>query len=100
MVHNVLESIHLLADSLNAFDKYCAKGIEPNLPRIEEHLEDNLMLVTALNQHIGYDKAATIAKTAHKEGLRLRDAAIASGFVTAQEFDEWISPLDMAEPHK
>ncbi len=100
MVHNVLESIHLLADSCRAFDEHCASGIEPNLARIEEHLADNLMLVTALNKHIGYDKAAAIAKTANHDGLRLRDAAIASGFLTAEEFDLWISPLEMAEPHK
>jgi len=100
MVHNVLESIHLLADSCRAFDEHCASGIEPNLPRIEEHLADNLMLVTALNKHIGYDKAAMIAKTAHRDGLRLREAAIASGYLTAEEFDLWISPLEMAEPHK
>lgn len=100
MVHNVLESIHLLADSCRAFDEHCASGIEPNLARIEEHLADNLMLVTALNKHIGYDKAAMIAKTAHHQGLRLREAAIASGYLTAEEFDLWISPLEMAEPHK
>ena len=100
MVHNVLESIHLLADSCRAFDEHCASGIEPNLARIEEYLADNLMLVTALNKHIGYDKAAAIAKTANHDGLRLRDAAIASGFLTAEEFDLWISPLEMAEPHK
>ena len=100
MVHNVLESIHLLADSCRAFDEHCASGIEPNLARIEEYLADNLMLVTALNKHIGYDKAAAIAKTANHDGLRLRDAAIASGFLTAEEFDLWILPLEMAEPHK
>ena len=100
MVHNVLESIHLLTDACAAFDRHCACGIEPNLPRIEEHLADNLMLVTALNKHTGYDKAAAIAKTANHDGLRLRDAAIASGFLTAEEFDLWISPLEMAEPHK
>ncbi len=100
MVHNVLESIHLLADSCRAFDEHCASGIEPNLPRIEAHLADNLMLVTALNKHIGYDKAASIAKAAHRQGIRLRDAAIASGYLTAEEFDSWVSPLEMAEPHK
>jgi fumarate hydratase class II len=98
MVHNVLESIHLLADACAVFDRYCASGIEPNLARIEEHLADNLMLVTALNKYIGYDKAAAIAKTAAHDGLRLRDAAIASGFLTAEEFDLWISPLAMAQP--
>ncbi|WP_321405656.1 class II fumarate hydratase [Tolumonas auensis] len=100
MVHNVLESIHLLADSCRAFDEHCASGIEPNLAQIEKHLADNLMLVTALNKHIGYDKAAMIAKTANHQGLRLREAAIASGYLTAEEFDLWISPLEMAEPHK
>ncbi len=100
MVHNVLESIHLLADSCRAFDEHCASGIEPNLARIEEYLADNLMLVTALNKHIGYDKAAAIAKTANHDGSRLHDAAIVSGFLTAEEFDLWISPLEMAEPHK
>lgn len=100
MVHNVLESIHLLADSCRVFDEHCASGIEPNLAQIEKHLADNLMLVTALNKHIGYDKAAMIAKTAHHQGLRLREAAIASGYLTAEEFDRWISPLEMAEPHK
>jgi fumarate hydratase, class II len=100
MVHNVLESIHLLADAIGAFDTHCARGIEPNLPQIDAHLADNLMLVTALNKHIGYDNAAAIAKKAHHDGLRLRDAAIASGHVTAEEFDLWISPLAMAEPHK
>ncbi len=100
MLHNVLESIHLLTDACRAFDMHCARGIEPNLSRIEKNLADNLMLVTALNKHIGYDKAAAIAKTAHNEGLRLRDAAIASGYLTAEEFDSWISPRGMAEPHK
>ncbi len=100
MVHNVLESIQLISDACHAFNEFCAKGIEPNLPKIEANLSQNLMLVTALNRHIGYDKAAIIAKTAHHQGKTLRDAAIESGFLTAEEFDAWISPIDMAYPHR
>ena len=98
MVHNVLESIGLLADACGAFDDHCAVGIEPNRPKIEENLNRNLMLVTALNRHIGYDKAAEIAKQAHREGLTLREAALASGHVTAEQYDAWIVPLDMTHP--
>ncbi|MDV3240139.1 MAG: class II fumarate hydratase [Gammaproteobacteria bacterium] len=98
MVHNVLESIGLLADACGAFDDHCAAGIEPNRPKIEENLNRNLMLVTALNRHIGYDKAAEIAKQAHREGLTLREAALASGHVTAEQYDAWIVPLDMTHP--
>ena len=98
MVHNVLESIELLADACTAFDAHCAKGIEPNLSRIEENLEKNLMLVTALNRHIGYDNAARIAKKAHKEGTSLREAASALGLVPADKFDEWLSPIAMTRP--
>ncbi len=90
MLHNVLESIELLSDGLRSFDERCARGIEPNRERIREHLDDSLMLVTALNPHIGYDKAAKIAKAAHAQGLSLRDAALASGFVTAEQFDAWV----------
>jgi fumarate hydratase class II len=95
MVHNVLESIGLMADACAAFDTYCARGIEPNLEKIRAHLEANLMLVTTLARHIGYDKAAQIAATAHREGLTLRQAALASGFVTAEEFERWVVPMDM-----
>jgi len=98
MVHNVLESIGLLADACGAFNDHCAVGIEPNRPKIEENLNRNLMLVTALNRHIGYDKAAAIAKQAHREGLTLRAAALASGHVTAEQYDAWIVPLDMTHP--
>ncbi|HWP19654.1 MAG TPA: class II fumarate hydratase [Burkholderiaceae bacterium] len=98
MVHNVLESIELLADACGAFDRYCAQGIEPNEAVIDEHLERNLMLVTALNRHIGYDRAAQIAKKAHKEGLTLREAAIATGYVSAEDYDRWIDPLEMTRP--
>ncbi|HLU00849.1 MAG TPA: class II fumarate hydratase [Burkholderiaceae bacterium] len=95
MVHNVLESIELLGDACLAFNDHCAVGIEPNLPRIAENLEKNLMLVTALNRHIGYDKAAAIAKKAQKEGTTLREAALALGYVSAEEYERWIVPMDM-----
>ncbi|NYT85985.1 class II fumarate hydratase [Pollutimonas harenae] len=95
MVHNVLESITLLADACLAFNDHCAVGIEPNSSRIADNLEKNLMLVTALNRHIGYDKAAAIAKKAQKEGSNLREAALALGYVSEQEYDNWIKPLDM-----
>ncbi|THF63977.1 class II fumarate hydratase [Pseudothauera nasutitermitis] len=95
MAHNVLESIELLADASEAFEHHCARGIEPARERIAANLEANLMLVTALNPHIGYDRAAAIAKQAHKEGLSLREAALASGFVSAQDYDRWVVPLEM-----
>ncbi|MEB2399046.1 MAG: class II fumarate hydratase [Alcaligenaceae bacterium] len=95
MVHNVLESIELISDACLAFNDHCAVGIEPNRERIAENLSRNLMLVTALNRHIGYDKAAAIAKKAQKEGSTLREAALALGYVTAKQYDEWINPIDM-----
>lgn len=98
MAHNVLESIGLIADACEAFDAHCARGLLPNLPRIRENLEKNLMLVTALNRHIGYDRAAEIAKKAHKEGLSLREAALASGYVKPEEFDLWVNPEAMTRP--
>ena len=98
MVHNVLESIELIADACLAFDTHCARGIEPNLERIAANLEKNLMLVTALNVHIGYDRAAQIAKKAHQEGSSLREAALATGYVTAGQFDAWVLPLSMTRP--
>ena len=98
MVHNVLTSIGLLGDASVAFDDNCAKGIEPNRERIAENLHSNLMQVTALNRHIGYDKAAYIAKKAHKEGTTLKAAALASGHVSDEEFDRWVVPLGMTYP--
>jgi fumarate hydratase class II len=98
MVHNVLESIQLLGDACRAFNDHCAVGIEPNLDRIAANLEKNLMLVTALNRHIGYDKAAAIAKKAQHEQTTLRSAALALGYVTAEQYDEWIVPMDMTHP--
>ena len=87
--------MRLLADGMRSFNDHCAVGIEPNRARITELVERSLMLVTALNTHIGYDKAAQIAKKAHKEGSSLREAAIATGFVTAEQFDQWVRPDQM-----
>ena len=94
----VLESIQLLGDTCVSFDEHCAYGIEPNRERIEHNLETNLMQVTALNRHIGYDKASRIAKNAHHKGLSLRESALELGFVTAEEFDKWVVPMDMTHP--
>jgi fumarate hydratase class II len=99
ILHNVLESIDLLAEASRSFDLHCARGLEPNLDRIREHVEESLMLVTALNPHIGYEKSAEIALTAHRKGLTLRDAAVTSGYVTAEQFDQWVRPEKMARPH-
>jgi fumarate hydratase class II len=91
----VLQSIRLLADGAHSFNDNCAVGIEPDRERIDTLLNESLMLVTALNPHIGYDKAAKIAKKAHKEGTTLKASALALGFVTEQQFDEWVKPNDM-----
>ena len=98
MLHNVLESIELLADGLRSFDQRCARGIEPNRERIREHLQDSLMLVTALNPHIGYENSAKIAMAAHREGTNLRESALKSGLVSAEDFDRWIDPIKMTRP--
>jgi fumarate hydratase class II len=95
VAHNFLQSVRLLTDGMCSFDHHCAQGIEPNRARIQALVEQSLMLVTALNPHIGYDKAAEIAKRAHTEGLSLREAAIASGHVTAEQFDHWVVPAQM-----
>jgi fumarate hydratase class II len=95
IAHNVLQSIRLLADGVQSFNDHCAIGIEPNRVRIEALLNESLMLVTALNPHIGYDKAAQIAKKAHKEDTTLKAAALALGYVSEQQFDEWVRPADM-----
>jgi fumarate hydratase class II len=90
--------VRLLADAMASFDQYCASGIEPNRERIAELVSRSLMLVTALNPHIGYDKAAAIAKKAHREGTTLRAAALALGHVTEAQFDEWVRPERMIGP--
>jgi fumarate hydratase class II len=98
IVANVLRSIRLLADACDGFTEHCVVGITPNRDRIAELVEKSLMLVTALSPHIGYDKAAAIAKQAHKDGTSLRDAAIRSGDVSAEDFDRWVRPEKMIEP--
>jgi len=92
---NVLQSARLIGDACVSFTEKCADGIEPNLPVLKQHLENSLMLVTALNTHIGYEKAAKIAKKAHKGNKTLREAAIELGYVTNEQFDLWVKPEDM-----
>ncbi|MCF8496323.1 MAG: class II fumarate hydratase [Alphaproteobacteria bacterium] len=98
IIYNVLQSIRLLADSARSFTDKCVVGIEPNTARITELMENSLMLVTALNPHIGYDNAAKIAKKAHAEGTTLKEAAVALGLLTESQFDEWVRPEDMIGP--
>lgn len=95
VIHNFLQSVRLLADGMESFNEHCAVGIEPNRDRIDQLLNESLMLVTALNTHIGYDKAAEIAKKAHKEGLTLKASALALGYLTEDEFDRWVRPEEM-----
>lgn len=100
MAANVLQSSRLLADASISFTDNCVSGIQANERRIDQLMRESLMLVTALNPHIGYDKAAIIAKTAHKEGGNLKDTAIKLGFLTAEQFDQWVQPKDMIGPNK
>ncbi|MBV6449202.1 class II fumarate hydratase [Nitrosomonas sp.] len=95
IIHNFLQSVRLLADAMVSFNDHCATGIEANVERIDALMHNSLMLVTALNPHIGYDKAAEIAKKAHREGTTLKAAAIATGYVTAEQFDAWVVPEKM-----
>ncbi len=95
MINAFLQSVRLLTDSVRSFDEHCAAGIEANVERLEEIRNRSLMLVTALNPHIGYDRAAQIAKKAHREGTTLREAAIALGFVSGEDFDRWVRPEAM-----
>src|SRR5437667_4790189 len=98
ILHNVLESIQLLAEGVRSFNDRCALGIAPDEKRIRDHLDNSLMLVTALNPHIGYEKSAQISLKAYREDLTLRDAALKLGFVTAEEFDQWVRPAEMTHP--
>ena len=98
ILHNVLESTELLADGIRSFDERCARGIEPNRERIRRNVEESLMLVTALNPHIGYENSAKIALKAHRDGTSLREAALALGIVKAEDFDRWIDPAAMTKP--
>jgi len=100
MLHNVLQSIQLLGEAARSFNDRCAVGIEPNEKRIREHLDNSLMLVTALNPHIGYEKAAQISLKAYREDLTLREAALKLGFVTSEQFDQWVRPEEMTHPLK
>lgn len=95
MAYNVLQSAQLIGDACVSFDEHCAVGIEPNHKSIQEHLNNSLMLVTALNTKIGYEKAAKIAKTAHENGTTLKEEAINLGYLSAEQFDEWVRPEDM-----
>jgi fumarate hydratase class II len=95
MASNLLNSARLLGDSCVSFNNNCAIGIEPNYARLELNLNNSLMLVTALNTHIGYEKAAKIAKTAHQNGTTLKDEALNLGYLTEEEFDEWVDPSKM-----
>lgn len=98
IIHNYLQSVRLLADAMDSFNEHCAVGIEPNREVIQRYLDESLMLVTALNPHIGYEKAAAIAKSAHKEGLTLKEAAIRSGYLTEEQFVSIVRPEDMIHP--
>jgi fumarate hydratase class II len=95
MAYNVLQSAQLIGDACVSFTDHCAIGIEPNYKSIERHLNNSLMLVTALNPKIGYEKAAKIAKTAHHNGTTLKEEAVNLGYLTAEEFDAWVKPEDM-----
>jgi len=98
IIHNVLQSVRLLGDACDSFREHCAEGIEPNLTRIRQNVDDSLMLATALSPHIGYDKAAQIAKKANADGSSLKQAALALGFVTAAQFDAWVDAKAMTNP--
>ena len=100
MVYNVLQSIRLLGDSCRSFTEHCVSGIEANEARITDLMENSLMLVTALNPHIGYDNAAKIAKKAHADGTTLKEAALELGLLSADQFDEWVNPASMVKPSK
>ena len=98
VIYNMLQSLRLIADAMNSFRTHCLDGIIANEQRIHLLMEQSLMLVTALNKHIGYDRAAMIAKKAHETGSTLRDAATESGWVTSQQFDDWVKPDAMLAP--
>jgi fumarate hydratase class II len=99
LINAFLQSARLIADGARSFEAHCARGIEPDRERIAELVQRSLMLVTALNPHIGYDKAAAIAKQAHKSGSTLREAAVASGWLTGEQFDQWVKAEDMVGKH-
>jgi fumarate hydratase class II len=98
IIFNVLNSIRLLADACESFTEHCVVGIEANKENIQKHVDNSLMLVTALNPHIGYDNAAKVAKKAHKENSTLKEAAVSLGLLTPEKFDEIVDPKDMIKP--
>jgi fumarate hydratase class II len=98
MIHNLLHSMRLMHDACRGFVEFCIDGMTINRERIDENLRDSLMLVTALNPHIGYDNAAKIAKHAHKKGISLRESAIELGLLTGEKFDELVKPEEMTHP--
>jgi fumarate hydratase class II len=98
IAHNFLQSVRLLADGMASFERHCVRGITANRERIDELMERSLMLVTALVPHIGYDKAAEIAKRASREGTTLKQAALGIGYVTADEYERWVDPAAMTRP--
>jgi len=98
IIYNFLQSIRLLSDVMNSFNEHCASGLEANLEVIKSHLNNSLMLVTALNPHIGYEKAASIAKLAYKEGTTLKEAALKTGYLTEEDFDRIVRPENMTKP--
>ena len=99
MIYNLLQSIRLISDSCHSFNKHCAQGIEPNHDVIENHLQNSLMLVTALNPHIGYDNAAKVAKKAFLDKITLKEAAEALELLTAEEFEQKVQPKRMTGPN-
>ncbi len=100
MIHNFLHSVRLLHDASVGFVEFCIDGIELNREQIDRYLNDSLMLVTALNQHIGYDNASKIAKNAHKKGISLRESAIELGILEGEKFDELVKPEEMTHPQR
>ena len=98
MIYNLLQSIRLIADACEAFNDHCAVGIEPNKDKIEQLLRDSLMLVTALNPHIGYDNAAKVAKKAYEDNSTLREAAESLGLLSGEDFDKFVRPEELTAP--
>ena len=99
IIHNVLQSIHIMADSTKSFANYCIKGLKADKKKIKEFLDNSLMLVTALSPKIGYDNAAKIAKKAHKNGTTLKEEAIKSGLITEKEYKKIVNPQKMTKPY-
>ena len=95
IAYNAIQSVQLLGDAIRSFDKRCAQGLKVNEAKMKEYVERSLMLVTALSPHIGYDRAAEIAKLAHREGLTLKEAALKTGYVTVEQYEQWVRPEKM-----